>query len=319
MGADEAAAVDAAGGPAPRPSWATLAPRADSPADPSSTVLDVLVERFPHVGPETWRQRFARGLVLDEQRRPLAVSAPAAEHRRVAYFREVAGEAEWPAPVAILHADERLVVADKPPFQPVVPSGPFVRRCLLYLVERQLGVEGLHPVHRLDRATSGLVLLARDRATAAAYGGLFAAGEVEREYAALATVRSPPAEVAWDVASRLVAGEPFFRMREVPGTPNARTRIELVVQGGGLGRFRLRPSTGKKHQLRIHLASLGLSILGDRFYPRLLPEAPDDVAHPLRLVAVGLAFDDPFDGRRRSFASSFRPETLAPLPSPADG
>ena len=296
--------------PAPRPSIVHL-----PAAGWSGSLLDFLVERFPKVPRETWRQRFERGEVQGAQGEKLDPAQPGSPHLELRYFREVA-LAEEPdfGPPVIVFANAELVVADKPPFQPVTPSGPWVRSCLLYQVAAALAAEGeetaeLVPLHRLDRATSGLVLMSRRAATRSLYGRLFEERKVAKVYEALAELPALPEPRSWTVKSRLVAGEPFFRMRETLGEPNAESEIELVEtweqEGRHLGRFELRPSTGKKHQLRIHMASLGFPILGDRYYPELQPEAADDPAKPLCLLARQLAFRDPVDGNNRLFTSRF--------------
>ncbi len=288
---------------APRASITHLPPLAAPPA----TVLEWLGTRFPKVGKETWARRMQEGLVTDGQGRPLTAAEPYRAHLAVSYFRELEHEAVPAEPPAVLFVDEHLVVVDKAPFVPVVPAGGFVRSCLLYRLEAALGSTGLAPVHRLDRATSGLVLFSRRVEERGAYGGLFATRRVERVYEALARVPEPPAERVVQAASRIAPGEPFFRMREVAGEPNAWTRIELLGLRHGIGRFELRPESGKKHQLRLHMAGLGWPIVGDRLYPELLPEAPDDPAEPLRLVAKRLVFRDPFTGGERRFESRLRP------------
>ncbi len=268
---------------------------------------------FPRGGKEAWLARFAAGQVLGRDGRPLAATEPCRPHLQVRYFREVeiGSEPDF-GPPQILFRSADLVLADKPPFQPVVPSGPWVRSALLYQIAAWLADEGedaaeLAPVHRLDRATAGLVVFARKAATRGRYAKLFEDRQVEKVYEAWAALGEAPAERRWQVRSRIVPGEPFFRMREAAGEPNAQTEIFLreirEVDGRPVGRFELRPLTGKKHQLRLHLAGLGWPILGDRWYPELLPEAPDDPARPLRLLARELAFRDPLSGEELRFRS----------------
>jgi tRNA pseudouridine32 synthase/23S rRNA pseudouridine746 synthase len=163
-------------------------------------------------------------------------------------------------------------------------------------------------LHRLDRETAGVVLFAKQPATCAGYHTLFAERQVAKTYQAIAPtnalLRFPLTR-----ASTLVASEHFMQMREAPGdaaagrAPNAQTGIELMETRGASGRYRLRPLTGKRHQLRVHMAALGLPILGDRIYPSLLPMGGDDVGNPLRLLAESIAFRDPVTGEERSFSS----------------
>jgi tRNA pseudouridine32 synthase/23S rRNA pseudouridine746 synthase len=258
-------------------------------------------------------------LVVDAAGLPLAAESACEPRLRVGYYREVADEPASPE-VEILEIDEHLIVVDKPHFLPVTPSGPFVERCVLYQVERALGLSDLAPVHRLDRHTAGLVLLARVPAARGLYGGLFARREIERRYEAvgrLDNVGRSDNEVAarqWRVESRIEPGEPFFRMREAAwGEPNAETEIELVTdhrgpgEASGWGSFRLRPHSGKKHQLRLHMAAIGCPIAGDRLYPSLLPQLPDEEVEPMALVATELRFEDPMTGRERRLRSGRLP------------
>lgn len=275
--------------------------------DPPATVLAWLVQRFPRVGEATWRSRMARGLVTRGDGSPLDASSPYEAHLRVRYFREVEDEPVTPFRERILFEDAHLVVADKPPFLPVTPSGPFVRECLLARLATRLGTLDLAPIHRLDRATSGLVVFSRVPAERGAYGELFATRRVKKVYEAIGRLPGQREPERWTVESRIVQGTPFFRMRETHGVTNARTEVELMetwrTDEGWFGRFLLRPVSGKKHQLRVHMASLGFGIVGDRVYPELLPESPDDFDAPLRLVAKELRFDDPFTDAERRFVS----------------
>ncbi|MGL4691605.1 MAG: pseudouridine synthase, partial [Stenotrophomonas maltophilia] len=134
-----------------------------------------------------------------------------------------------------------------------------------------------------------------------AYQRLFRERRIEKAYEALAPAL-PSLAFPLERHTRLLPGEPFFRMAEVPGEPNARTRIEVIDGAGPVWRYRLHPVSGRKHQLRVHMAGLGAPIAGDDLYPDLLPDAPADA--PLQLLAKALAVDDPLSGQRRTFTSS---------------
>lgn len=264
-----------------------------------ASVLDCLCAHFPAVGRERWQARMQRGLVLDAAGEPIEAARAYRPGLRVHYFREVEAEVPVAAAETIVHADARLVVVDKPPGLPVVPAGGHVRETLLARLIRRLGNPDLVPLHRIDRATCGLVMFSAEPASRARYQALFAARAIGKQYEALAP---PLPGLAFPLVrrSRIVAGEPFPRMREAPGEANAETRIDVVARGADRWRYRLEPVTGRKHQLRVQMAALGAPIVGDELY--------GDAAAParLRLLACALAFDDPLDGRPRRFASTLR-------------
>lgn len=270
-------------------------------ADPApATVLDFLMARFPRIA--DWPSRMDRGLVRAEGA-PLPAAAPYRAGLEVTYFREVAAEAPVPFEARILHRDAQLLVADKPPFLPVVPAGGFVRETLLARLQAETGIADLAPLHRLDRETTGLVLFSVDPATRSAYAGLFAGRGITKTYEAVAEARTEPAQREWRVENRIEAGEPFFRMAIVEGPPNALSHIRMLQWQEGRARFEIRPDTGRKHQIRLHMQAIGHPILNDRFYPELFPEGPPDFAHPLQLLASRLEFTDPVSGEPRRFES----------------
>lgn len=277
------------------------ASRFQLPPGPWATVLEALCACFPRVDAATWRDRFARGRVLDAEGRALEASAAFRVGAEVRYFREVADEARIPFEETLLHADAHLVVAWKPHFLPVAPTGAWVRETLLARLVRRLGKPALVPLHRIDRDTAGLVMFSADPASRARYQALFRERRIRKHYLAIAP---PLSGLAFPYVhrSRLERGEPFFRMREAPGEPNSETVVEVLERGADAWRYRLQPVTGRKHQLRVHMAALGAPILHDRFYPELQAQGPDDHARPLQLFACALSFDDPLTGEPRRFA-----------------
>jgi tRNA pseudouridine32 synthase/23S rRNA pseudouridine746 synthase len=266
------------------------------------TVLDCLCDHFAAISRERWISRFARGLVQDTAGNALAATTPYQAQLAVRYFREVATETQIPFSEALIHADADLVVADKPHFLPVTPAGNWVEQTLLVRLMRRLAIPQLVPLHRIDRATAGLVLFSANPATRARYQALFSGRRITKVYEALAPPL-PGLHFPLLRRSRLVRGEPFFRTREDAGSANSETRIDVLSREPTLWRYELRPVTGRKHQLRVHMATLGAPILNDPWYPTVASVADDDFTRPLALLARVLEFDDPVSGVRRRFLS----------------
>ena len=285
------------------------ASRLQLPAGQWDNLLEGLCARFPRIARSTWQDRFLRGRVLDASRQALAADAPYRVGATVFYFREVPDEEPIPFMETLLHVDEHLVVVDKPHFLPVVPAGRHVRETLLARLVRQLGNRNLVPLHRIDRETAGLVLFSATSGSRAAYQALFREQRILKRYEAVAP--GLPGQVLPMLReSRLVVGEPFFRMREAPGVANARTRIEVLEANGPWWRYALFPLGGRKHQLRVQMAGLGAPIRHDGYYPDWCPPMEPDYARPLQLLAQSLAFNDPLSGEERHFQSQRR---LGPL------
>ncbi|MBD9482150.1 pseudouridine synthase [Pseudomonas sp. PDM14] len=274
------------------------------PAGPWATVLDCLCAHFPAISRDTWLDRMARSRVLDAAGAAIGPAHAYREGLRVQYFREVAVETPIPFAEQVLHADADLVVADKPHFLSVMPAGEYVEETLQARLTRRLGNPHLVPLHRIDRHTAGLVLFSANPQTRGRYQALFRERQIDKRYEAIAPAL-PELEFPLQRATRLVASEPFFRMQEGPGEPNTETRIEVIERNGALWRYRLFPVTGKKHQLRVHMAALGAGICNDTFYPSLRDERDeaDDYSRPLKLLAQALDFVDPLSGEPRHFES----------------
>ncbi len=223
-------------------------------------------------------------------------------------YRELPDEVAVPFPMPVIFADERIVVVDKPHFLATMPRGARVVQSALVRLRRELDEPRLSPAHRLDRLTAGVLLFTRDPAVRGPYQQLFATGAARKEYAALAPIR-PGLELPATVESRIEKTPGIMRAFEVDGPVNARSHIELDGalpdgRGGTVGRYTLRPETGKTHQFRLHMSGLGVPILGDPLYPEQRDVTDGDFSDPLRLLARRLAFVDPIDGADREFVSA---------------
>ncbi len=270
-------------------------------------LIDFLVARMPGVGRDEWLARLHRGDVLDEQGLALPPTAQAQAGARIYYYRQLPDEAVIPFEAQILFQDELLLVADKPHFLPIMPAGRYVRETLLARLKQSTGLDTLTPIHRLDRETAGLVLFSLQPATRGAYHALFRERSVEKVYAATAPFR-PDLSLPLTRRSRLQERtDAFMQMEELAGEANAETQIALLARHGESASYELRPLTGQKHQLRVHMNALGLPIQGDRIYPQLWPEqAQPDYSQPLQLLAKSIAFTDPCTGQRRVFETRLK-------------
>ena len=305
------------------------------PPGTHTTVVEFLRSRFPHLAEDSITRRINEGEIVTQDGSPITHTTAAADHEFIWYYRTVPDETPIPFDIEVLHIDDDLVVADKPHFLPTTPGGQFVQETALVRLRNQLNMPDLVPLHRLDRATAGVLLFSPNPATRGAYQQLFEHRKVTRFYQSVVHLPAPAefyvdrfpftfrnriiktkgvitAEVeAYPVSDsgRIEAPRMGKRRRShAPTTgPNAITDIELlshrVTDDGALAHVALYPRTGRTHQLRIHLAALGHGILHDRFYPVLQDHAPDDYTKPLQLLASGVAFTDPLTGRHREFTS----------------
>ncbi len=266
-------------------------------------ILEYLGERFPGIEARIWIERMRRGRVVDERGNPLDPDSRARRGGYVFYYRELEAETPIPFKERLLYRDDHILVVDKPHFLPVVPSGRFLRETLLVRLKKDLSLEDLVPIHRIDRETAGVVVFSHDSATRGEYASLFQAQKVGKVYEALAETL-PGMSFPLVRRSRLKEGKPFFRMEEVEGPANSETRIEVIEVRGDMTLYRLIPATGRKHQLRVHMAALGMPIVNDRFYPDAEPAGNDDILQPLKLLARSVSFSDPLTGRHMHFEST---------------
>ncbi len=270
-------------------------------------LLDFLAQRMPGITRNEWAERLAQGLVLHEDGQPALATQACQPGQRLYYYRHLADEPVLPYRAKVLFEDDHLLVADKPHFMPVTPSGRYVQQSLLVQLKRLTGYADLVPLHRIDRETAGLVLFGKAAHERDAYHALFRDKHILKVYHAVAAWQP---DLVWPRvhSSRLVPGEPFFRTQEVPGQANSETRISLLRASGERALYQLEPITGKRHQLRVHMNALGMPIEGDLFYPTVLrgPDAPENFSQPLQLLAQSVQFTDPHTGQTHVFESQLQ-------------
>jgi tRNA pseudouridine32 synthase/23S rRNA pseudouridine746 synthase len=276
-------------------------------------MLDFFVSNFPKIDTQIWTQRFDGGLIVNHAGSALKAQDAYAPNQHLYYYRNLVAEPRIPFDEVVLYQDEHLVVADKPHFLPVTPTGKYVQETLLVRLKRKLGLPNLSPLHRLDRDTAGLVLFGVQMNERGAYQQMFHDRKIKKTYEAIAPYRDD-LRFPMVYESRMEDSDIYMQMREVAGTPNSKTTISLIERlpvsdaGANLARYRLEPETGKRHQLRVHMNSLGIPILNDGIYPTLTPEqhvmTDADYAKPLQLLARSLQFVDPITKTERDFEST---------------
>jgi tRNA pseudouridine32 synthase/23S rRNA pseudouridine746 synthase len=261
---------------------------------PYPSLLDFLDTRFSGVGRENWRRRILSGSVWYDDGSAITTETAFRPQAKLLYFREVDHEEPIPFQETILYQDKHILVADKPHFLPVIPAGKYVNESLLYRLKRATGIDALSPIHRIDRDTAGVVIFSVDKTTRGLFQSLFLRRTVKKTYQAIADCQGPVSGRKWSIANRIIRGEPWFRMKiAADGPVNARTTVHLVARNNNALLLRLEPATGKKHQLRLHICSLGWQIRNDRYYPHLYPDGPPDFNAPLQLLAKSISFIHP--------------------------
>ena len=243
---------------------------------------------------------------MTEEGQPVAANDLYQPNIHLLYFRRLAREPEIPFEETILFQDEHILVADKPHFLPVTPSGLYLHQTLLNRLKKKTGIQTLSPIHRIDRDTAGLVIFSVNPNERAQYQNLFRDRVVRKIYEAIAPHSEALSQkLPMTYQCRIEESEHFLQMQEVVGEPNADTYIELLKEMKPWARYRLTPGSGKKHQLRCHLNALNIPIKNDQIYPVLTPyqEYDLDFEKPLQLLAKTLYFIDPITKEPREFHS----------------
>ncbi len=288
---------------------------------PWTTAMDYMMHRWGHIDPQGIEDRFDAGEIVGEGGTPLDRTTRLEDHTFIWYYRTLPPETRIPVELAILHQDEHLLVVDKPHFLPTTPGGTYIQESALVRLRNQLDLPDLIPMHRLDRMTAGVLLLSTNPETRGKYQVLFEKRQVQKEYECVSAAEPADGYPAVDfpavVRNRMTKSRTYLLAEVIDGEPNAETRIERLetfdggvrpgadgtTAGTRLARYRLEPHSGKTHQLRVHMASLGLGIVNDAFYPDLLDKAPDDYTKPLQLLARGIRFVDPISGQPVEYRS----------------
>ena len=268
-----------------------------------ATVLEYLIIKFPYIDAQIWRQRIVDGKVHRHDGSLITEQSPFKTQQKIYYYREVENEPCIPFKEVIIFQDPHILVAYKPHFLSVVPGGIYVNECLQNRLRQRTGIDTLQAVHRLDRVTAGLVIFSVNPDTRQHYHQLFETRQIHKTYQAIASIREHEQLVGqeWEVKNRIERSEPRFRMHVTEGEANSHSLIRCLQQSNNKALFELNPVTGKTHQLRLHMQSLGWPILNDKYYPQLQQLSADNYSSPLQLLAKELEFIDPITQHPRYF------------------
>ena len=295
----------------------------------------ILLERFDR-SRDFLASQLAAGTIVDDDGQRITATTPAHGGLALWSYRPLpATEPTVPLDMPILYRDDTLLVIDKPHFLPTIPRGRYVTHTALVQLRRQLAAAGdtaaaaaITPAHRLDRLTAGVLLFTLRKDARGPYQTLFSHGLTHKTYVAIAPLphptRSPRAlplldGQAVEIRSRIVVSRNRLDCYEEPGEPNAHTTVELVDSRGDYGLYRLTPHTGKTHQLRVHMNSLGTNLVGDPLYPVVAedgPDHPEDPQRTLQLLAAQLSYPLPTQTRPPDQADAV--SSPAPMHDPDD-
>ena len=225
-------------------------------------------------------------------------------------------EPEVPRQFGILYEDESVLVIDKPAGLPMHTTAKFWRNTLTALLRERYPGKQMEVAHRIDRETSGVLLIARGRPVASYLTRAFARRDVDKTYLALVKGQPPDAGVI-DRPLRLLDTPSHVMMGPAPDGLHAVTRFRVVRRFAGHALCEAKPETGRQHQIRVHFQSLGHPIVGDKLYgagEALFMRACDVGVTPELLAAFDglprhalhahrLTFPHPSDGRRLTIES----------------
>jgi len=270
------------------------------------TVIDFFLSKFPHLSVDDCLERFRREEMVSASGEIFTENSVYKAGQHLFFYRELKKELQIPFKEKIIYQDERILVVDKPHFLPVAPTGQYLHETLLVRLRKSTKIDTLELCHRLDRETAGLVLLTKKTCYRNKYHQLFSNKKIKKSYQAIV---SNPArynkigQFPFHYESKITQDKDTMRMREVAGQANSKTIINALEERADAFLVELSPTTGKKHQLRLHLSSLGMPIKNDPLYPSRITKRPSDFENPLQLLAQSLAFIDPLDGNHHKFTS----------------
>lgn len=276
--------------------------------DDADSIFSFCCKKFNKVNPSIWKKRFENKQVFIKIGNLFVIAQKNMPIKNfincdLYYYKQVENEIIINDKYEIIYENDSIIVVDKPHFLPTTPSGAYIEQTLLSRLKHQYKNKDITPVHRLDRQTAGVVLFCKNKYHRGAYQNLFATQQVKKCYHAIAKIKT---NLPKSINIHIERSDKFYTMQvNLNKAPNSHTKIKMLYINAqnNLAKYALYPSTGKMHQLRVHLNYIGIPIYNDSYYPTICQENDKNMQKPLQLLAKSLAFIDPIDGAYRMFVS----------------
>ena len=264
------------------------------------TLLSHLANLYPHSTPQAWQQKLSTGEVTVDGV-PATGNEVVTSGQTLVWNRPPWIEPDAPQHFEVLFDDPHLLAVNKPGGLPTLPGGGFMENTLLRLVQKQ--TPNANPVHRLGRATSGIVLFAKTSQVASALSANWNTPRIQKIYRALAQgiaqqdiyeILTPIGLVPHPLLGTVWAAS--------PGGKPSKSLAKVISRATSTTTFEVRLNSGRPHQIRIHLASIGHPLVGDPLYGftgqplENLPGLPGDGGYFLH--AHFLKFHHPMTGEQ---------------------
>ena len=270
------------------------------------TLVEFLRETFPHHSPEKWSELCEAGRFERPDGTRAAGSRIVRAGERYEFLMPGIVEPDVNSNIRILHEDEVLIVVDKPAPLPMHPSGRFNKNTLQHFLAHAYHPQHPRPAHRLDAATTGLVVWTRTRHFAKLFHPQFSNGRVEKVY--LVRIQGHPGTDSFSCSAPIGSDPEKLGSRRVDleAGLEAHTDFQVIARHpDGTALLEARPRTGRTNQIRIHLGHLGLPVCGD---PAYLANGkigssltPDHTSPSLCLHSWKIEFSHPLTKERQRF------------------